>query len=212
MAQASVTDVADTLIQHLSKGYRQRTALADALVGSPPLLILDEPTAGLDPNQIRQVRALIRELGKDHTILLSTHILSEVESVCDRAIVIHKGRVVAQGSLQELGTGPAGRGAALLVRDPEHRAREILAQLQGVTLEEHAGDLAHHDAELTRLRLTLSEGADASETVEKAVSLLVAAGVRVRDARALGTSLEDTFAELTRDDRGAEAPKRAGVA
>src|SRR5262249_56627633 len=88
LAAASVEDVEDVVIGHLSKGYRQRVALADALVASPPILILDEPTAGLDPNQIRDVRALIRRLGKDHTVLVSTHILSEVEATCTRALVI----------------------------------------------------------------------------------------------------------------------------
>ncbi|MCE7893748.1 MAG: ATP-binding cassette domain-containing protein, partial [Sorangiineae bacterium PRO1] len=102
MSLAVVTEMADTVIGHLSKGYRQRVGLADALVANPPLLILDEPTAGLDPNQIREVRRLIRELGESHTILLSTHILSEVESTCDRAIVIARGRLVAEGSIDEL--------------------------------------------------------------------------------------------------------------
>jgi ABC-2 type transport system ATP-binding protein len=102
MEQAAVQDYADSLIAHLSKGYRQRVGLADALVSNPPLLILDEPTAGLDPNQIREVRKLIRDLGENHTILLSTHILSEVETTCDRAIVINRGRLVAKGSITEL--------------------------------------------------------------------------------------------------------------
>ena len=96
MQQSKVTDVADKLIGHLSKGYRQRVGLADALVAQPPLLILDEPTAGLDPNQIREVRSLICELGREHTVLLSTHILTEVEATCDRALVISKGALVAK--------------------------------------------------------------------------------------------------------------------
>ena len=88
--------------------------LADALVSNPPLLILDEPTAGLDPNQIREVRKLIRDLGENHTILLSTHILSEVESTCDRAIVIDRGRSVAEGTIEELSSRQRcdARGAA----------------------------------------------------------------------------------------------------
>ena len=96
--RARLSDVADTTIGHLSKGYRQRVGLADALVADPPLLILDEPTAGLDPNQVREVRSLIKELADDHTVLLSTHILSEVEATCQRALVIDKGRLVAQGT------------------------------------------------------------------------------------------------------------------
>src|SRR5881227_671618 len=95
-------DVRRQLIGTLSKGYRQRVGLADALLADPPVLILDEPTAGLDPTQIRASRTLIRELGKEHTILLSTHILPEVEMTCDSVIIIHRGRVAASSSLAEL--------------------------------------------------------------------------------------------------------------
>src|SRR5438132_11976123 len=89
------------LIGTLSKGYRQRVGLADALLAEPPVLILDEPTAGLDPTQIRAARTLIRELGREHTILLSTHILPEVEMTCDSVIIIHRGRVAASGSVAD---------------------------------------------------------------------------------------------------------------
>jgi ABC-2 type transport system ATP-binding protein len=94
--QCGLKEVEKKIIGHLSKGYRQRVGLADALVHDPDLLILDEPTIGLDPHQIRQVRELIRNLGRQHTILLSTHILPEVEMTCNRVIIIHKGRIVAQ--------------------------------------------------------------------------------------------------------------------
>jgi len=95
-------DVRRQLIGTLSKGYRQRVGLADALLADPPVLILDEPTAGLDPTQIRETRKLIRELGAQHTMLLSTHILSEVEMTCDTVIIIDKGQVAEQGSLAEV--------------------------------------------------------------------------------------------------------------
>jgi ABC-2 type transport system ATP-binding protein len=95
-------DVRRQLIGTLSKGYRQRVGLADVLLNNPPVLILDEPTAGLDPGQIRETRKLIRELGQEHTILLSTHILSEVEVTCDQAIIINRGQVVAAGRLVDL--------------------------------------------------------------------------------------------------------------
>jgi ABC-2 type transport system ATP-binding protein len=97
-----LNDVRRQLIGTLSKGYRQRVGLADALLHDPPVLILDEPTAGLDPSQIRETRGLIRDLGEQHTVLLSTHILSEVEMTCDRAIIINRGRVAAAGRLDEL--------------------------------------------------------------------------------------------------------------
>jgi ABC-2 type transport system ATP-binding protein len=95
-------DVRRQLVGTLSKGYRQRVGLADALLHNPPVLILDEPTAGLDPTQIRETRGLIRELGNEHTVLLSTHILSEVEMTCDQAIIINRGRIAAAGKLADL--------------------------------------------------------------------------------------------------------------
>ncbi|HZY90930.1 MAG TPA: ATP-binding cassette domain-containing protein, partial [Gemmataceae bacterium] len=97
-----LSDVRRQLIGTLSKGYRQRVGLADVLLHNPPVLILDEPTAGLDPGQIRETRKLIRELGREHTILLSTHILSEVEVTCDQAIIINRGQVAAAGRLEDL--------------------------------------------------------------------------------------------------------------
>src|SRR5436190_14604450 len=97
-----LTDVRRQIIGTLSKGYRQRVGLADALLADPPVLILDEPTAGLDPAQIISTRKLIRELGREHTILLSTHILPEVEATCDSVIIIHNGRVVASSALGDL--------------------------------------------------------------------------------------------------------------
>ncbi len=97
-----LTDVRRQLIGTLSKGYRQRVGLADALLADPPVLILDEPTAGLDPAQIRETRKLIRELGTQHTMLLSTHILSEVEMTCDSVVVIYQGRVVEDGTLADV--------------------------------------------------------------------------------------------------------------
>jgi ABC-2 type transport system ATP-binding protein len=97
-----LSDVRRQLVGTLSRGYRQRVGLADALLHNPPVLILDEPTAGLDPTQIRETRTLIRELGQEHTILLSTHILSEVEVTCDQAIIINRGQVAAAGRLADL--------------------------------------------------------------------------------------------------------------
>jgi ABC-2 type transport system ATP-binding protein len=97
-----LSEVRRQLIGTLSKGFRQRVGLADAILHDPPVLILDEPTAGLDPSQIRETRQLIRDLGQHHTVLLSTHILSEVEMTCEQAIIINRGRVAAQGRLEDL--------------------------------------------------------------------------------------------------------------
>ncbi|GMV14797.1 MAG: gliding motility-associated ABC transporter ATP-binding subunit GldA [Polyangiaceae bacterium] len=203
MSLAVVTEMADTVIGHLSKGYRQRVGLADALVANPPLLILDEPTAGLDPNQIREVRRLIRELGESHTILLSTHILSEVESTCDRAIVIARGRLVAEGSIDELRARRRADGAVVTVRGDRARAVSLLEALPGVRrVKARKGD----DAELSRVTLTLAKGeSNVGAVLEAAVGALCAAGLGVREAGPSRATLEDVFAELTRDEADAEA-------
>src|SRR5260370_38296043 len=102
MHKAGTLEVAHKRIDHLSKGYRQRVGIADAIVAKPPIVVLDEPTAGLDPNQIRQARALIRELGREHTVVLSTPILSEVEACPTRVLLIHRGKLVAQGATSDI--------------------------------------------------------------------------------------------------------------
>lgn len=102
LTSCGLKEVQKRLIKHLSKGYKQRVGLAQALIGDPKLLILDEPTVGLDPRQVREIRGLIQELGQEKTILLSTHILSEVELICKRVIIINQGRILADGSLEEL--------------------------------------------------------------------------------------------------------------
>ncbi|HEX7670237.1 MAG TPA: ABC transporter ATP-binding protein [Polyangiaceae bacterium] len=205
MEAARVADMGETLILHLSKGYRQRVGLADALVANPPLLILDEPTAGLDPNQIREVRDLIRGLGENHTILLSTHILPEVESTCDRAIVIDRGKVVAEGTIDELRARRAAGGATLLVSgagsggtdEGSARVASVLEGLPGV------GRVSTTNAPHGLVRVDLVFGsaeptntADGS-TLERAVQALVTAGLGVREATLARATLEDVFAELT---------------
>lgn len=102
LERCGLTDMSKRMIGNLSKGYRQRVGLAQALLGNPPVLILDEPTAGLDPKQIIEIRELIKSLRGDHTVLLSTHILPEVEMVCDRVIIVHRGRVVSQERLDAI--------------------------------------------------------------------------------------------------------------
>lgn len=196
---AAIGDVADTLIGHLSKGYRQRVGLADALLGKPPLLILDEPTSGLDPNQIRDVRTVIRDLRKEHTILLSTHILSEVETTCDRAIVINRGVVVAEGSLDELRARRASRAVRLVLRDADGRAEGLLTALPSlerlhVTLRD--GDLLQLDVHFK------SDAGEIGTELEQLLGMLITHGIGVREARPLKATLEDVFAQLTQPEAG----------
>jgi ABC-2 type transport system ATP-binding protein len=189
LEDARAADVADVLVGHLSKGYRQRVGLADALVASPPILILDEPTAGLDPNQIREVRDLVRRLGRDHTILLSTHILSEVEATCTRALVIARGRLVAEGSIDAI---RARRGASVVrvtVRGDLERARAAAGEVPGAVRVVDEGEGA--------LAVELAAGADEGAAAEAVVRALVGADVGVRSVNARSASLEEVFSELT---------------
>ena len=123
-------DVGDRIIKHLSKGYRQRVGFAQALLGYPPVLILDEPTVGLDPAQIIEMRSLIRELGKKHTIILSSHVLSEIEAVCDKIIIIDHGKIASQGKISEL-TG-SGKGTRMIRIQAEGREQSIYSVLKNI--------------------------------------------------------------------------------
>lgn len=204
LERANLQDVSETTVGHLSKGFRQRVGLADALVADPPLLILDEPTAGLDPNQVREVRALIKELATDHTVLLSTHILSEVEATCQRALVIDRGRLVAQGTLAELSRGRRSTTLLLVVRDAERRATGILGEQTGVAEVEALEGVALADG-YVRLRVTLSEGVAALDAGQQLLRTLITANVDVASLTPETATLEQVFAELTRDD-DTEAP------
>jgi gliding motility-associated transport system ATP-binding protein len=213
--KAGVGEVLRVLCGALSRGFRQRVSLADALLGNPPLLILDEPTAGLDPNQIHSVRQVIRDLGANHTVLLSTHILSEVESTCSRALVIDRGVLVAQGSIAELRRRRGQQRAIVTVFDVRQQALGLMLASEhvlGVTpigsrpsLVPLAADTAGaesglgHD-EIVSLLVSFEAGADANTCLEEVVALLVKAGIRVREARLKQSSLEDVFRQLTGAD------------
>jgi len=202
MREARVDDFEEVMIGHLSKGYRQRVGLADALVASPPLLILDEPTAGLDPNQIREVRALIQKLGKDRTVLVSTHILSEVEATCSRAVVINRGRLVAEGSIDDVRAMRRPSGVRFVVRGDGERALAILKTVPGArraTVE--PGD-PNGDAETLAITVDLAAKGDPSRLAEEAVARLVGAGLAVREVTVCKASLEQVFAELTESPLG----------
>jgi len=138
--RVGIEDVFGRKIGNLSRGYRQRVGLAQALLGSPPILILDEPTVGLDPRQITDIRNLIKELGKEHTVILSSHILSEVQAICPRVAVIHQGHIIADGSPHTLAHSMAG-GNRLYARidGPKEPVRRMLEQIAGVEKVEELG-------------------------------------------------------------------------
>ncbi len=128
-----IEDVTGRIIQHLSKGYRQRVGLAQALLGDPPVLILDEPSVGLDPTQIIEMRKLIRDLGEKHTVILSSHVLTEIQAVCDKIIIIHNGRIAASGKTDDLtGTGRGTTMVRLVTEGREQTAYAAIKNIDGV--------------------------------------------------------------------------------
>lgn len=135
-----ITHVYDRLIKNLSKGYKQRVGIAQAMLGNPEVLILDEPTVGLDPNQIIEIRNLIKKLGEKHTVILSSHILTEVQAVCDRIIVISGGRLVADGTAEELSNILSNDHKIILRADgPEKEIQSLIGKINGVEKIEFTG-------------------------------------------------------------------------
>jgi ABC-2 type transport system ATP-binding protein len=191
------------IIEQLSKGYRQRVGLAEALVHDPPILVLDEPTIGLDPNQIRQVRSMITSLGRERTIILSSHILPEVEQVCGRILIIDRGRIVAQDTPEALRRSLEGGGRLQLeLRATTHDGsplgeggvREELAGLPGVSSVE-----IERSASSLRARLALDRGADLRE---EAFCLAVARGWTLLELSQKAMTLEEIFVNLTTRESG----------
>ena len=197
MDRAGVSHMAGTVIGHLSKGYRQRVALADALVSDPPLLILDEPTAGLDPNQIREVRSLIKDLGSERTVLLSSHILSEVEATCERAIVIDRGRLVAEGRIEELRARQSSSTLSVRVRDPNAGAEAAMEGISGLSLREVSADIEGRRT----LRVALAENLNREAAIEALVRALTEAGIGIHALVPEQASLEQVFSELTAHEK-----------
>jgi gliding motility-associated transport system ATP-binding protein len=196
MHKAGVVDVAHKRIGHLSKGYRQRVGLADAIVAKPPIVVLDEPTAGLDPNQIREARALVRELGREHTVVLSTHILGEVETCATRVLLIHRGKVVAEGPTDQIRGLRGAAAIELALRGDAQVAESLLRAIDGVSGASNAGS----GGGVSRLRVTFANELTHDEravATERCVAALVRADLGVREVRAAGGSLEDVFAALT---------------
>jgi ABC-2 type transport system ATP-binding protein len=181
---------ANSYISSLSKGMRQRMGLAQALVHHPEVLILDEPTIGLDPAQVVEVRNLIREIGKQRTVLLSTHILSEAQQICDRVLIINKGKIIAEDTPQNLQSRLVGsERASVRVRGDGDGLAKVIQKVKGVRNV--------HAESTGALEFQFAPGQDVRPEVAKAV---VAAGYDLLELRPVGMSLEEIFLELTRDD------------
>jgi len=190
--QVHIDDVKKRLIKNLSKGYRQRVGLAQALLGSPPVLILDEPTIGLDPKQIIEMRSLILELGRQHTIVLSSHILSEIQAVCKRIIIIHQGKLVADGTPEDISRSLSGAGGLnIRVAGQYSEICDALSALPCVRKVE-AGD--HQEAGAFDFSL---EPADESDIRGDVFRALAEKGWPLLAMRSSALSLEEIFLRLT---------------
>src|SRR5258706_2208584 len=198
MEQCGLTDVHRKIIGHLSKGYQQRVALADALIHEPELIILDEPTIGLDPNQIRAVRQLIKDLGQNHTVLISSHILPEVEMTCSRVLILHQGRILAADTTENLQSLMTDRGQVVA---------EIAAPMPDLKLcWEQMADVEQFDlspAEGNYVRSALIPR-DAVDLRPQVFSIVTLQGWPLRELTRSRHSLEDIFVQLTRPDKEEE--------
>jgi len=199
MELVKITHVQHRLIRNLSKGYRQRVGLAQALVGAPEVLILDEPTVGLDPKQIIEIRKLIKALGKNHTIILSSHILPEVSAVCERVVIINKGRIVAVDTPENLSKNLADfTKFRITIAGPEKKVRELIQQVYGVKYLEVQG--AGKEDEFSYI-----VEADKEVDVRKPIfHKLAQAGYPILELRSLGLSLEEIFLQLTTEEKNEE--------
>lgn len=189
MERCGLTSNGNRLIQNLSKGFRQRVGLAQALIGNPPVLILDEPTVGLDPKQIIEIREMIKELAQDHTVLLSTHILPEVAMVCRRAVIIHDGRIVAQDTVEHMAVGESG--LEIVVDKDFEKALKALRAIPNV------GDVT--DMGSGRFALPSSQDHDLAVEITKR---LVEAGIGVKRLETTRRTLEEVFIEAISQDTG----------
>lgn len=198
-----IWDVGNRLIKNLSKGYRQRVGIAQALVGNPKVIIFDEPTVGLDPKQIIEIRNLIRGLGKDHTVILSTHILQEVQAVCDRIVIINKGRIVADEKTENITRViENNRRFNAKICGPQAQVLSTLKSLPGIA---YCEALAERDGDACTYMIESNPGVDIRK---KLFFTLAEQGWALIGLEALGLSLEDIFITVVNKSDADEGPGR----
>lgn len=196
MDMVKITDMKERLIKNLSKGYRQRVGLAQAILGYPEVIILDEPTVGLDPKQIIEIRDLIKSLKQKHTVILSSHILSEVRAVCDYVLIISHGKLVASDTPDNLERLAAGSNSLLMkVKGEKDTIQKGLETIEGVTGVEMSYD---SDEELWKTKLSVQENVDIREKVFYAMAK---ADCPIYEMQVKRVSLEDVFLELTEGEK-----------
>jgi len=186
-----LADVQDQLIRNLSRGYKQRVSMAGALVSNPKVIILDEPTVGLDPKQVTEIRALIKELGKDHTVILSSHILSEVSQICNRVIIINKGRIVAVDTPENLERRVTNENAIYVtVEDPENKMEKVKEKLENV---EEISLITENEDKTKKYMITAQQNIDLRKNV---FETFAKEGITIFEMKKLDATLEDAFMKL----------------
>lgn len=203
MKMVGITSMQERLIKNLSKGYRQRVGLAQAILGYPEIIILDEPTVGLDPKQIIEIRELIRELAKNHTIILSSHILSEVSEVCDYILIINNGKLVASDTTDNLEKMTMGSNTLeLAVKGEKERLKNILDQMEEIREIEW---VKSENPDVVSLKITTDENTDIRE---KIFYKMAEKHMPIMDMHSTRISLEDIFLELTDNSQKTPESKR----
>ena len=203
MSAVQIKQMSDRLIRNLSKGYRQRVGIAQALLGRPQVIILDEPTVGLDPIQIIEIRALIKELGKTHTVLLSSHILSEVQAVCEQVLILSKGRLVAFDAPEKLEKLLlSSGGVSFQVEAGKADAEALFAREEGLS----GWEVREADG-VCSVTAELADGQDAKAVCGRLTMAFAAKGLPVFEMRTKKANLEDVFLELTESGAAEDTPQ-----
>lgn len=196
MEKVMITNMKDRLIKNLSKGYKQRVEIAQTLIGNPDIIILDEPTVGLDPKQIIEIRTLIKRLGEDHTVLISSHILSEIGAVCDHVVIINKGHLVVSDSTENLEKLFKGQDILCLSAQGElEKIQNILREFPALSI---ADMKEAEEAETYRFQLKVQDQADYRKQL---FFRFAEAGIPLLEISRAGMSLEDIFLEITEEGR-----------
>jgi len=197
MELTKIADVKKRLINNLSKGYKQRVGIAQALIGDPEVLILDEPTAGLDPKQIIEIRNLIKELGKNHTIILSSHILPEVNAVCERVVIINKGEIVAIDAPEKLSSSLAGSTKVeAKIEGPSDKVLKAIMEVEGVKNVVKTGEEQQDSIEY------IIESEPSTDVRRMLFFKMAENKFPIIEIKMLGLSLEEVFLQLTTTEKG----------
>ena len=201
VAMVKISDVYDRLIGNLSKGYKQRVGIAQALVGNPSILILDEPTVGLDPNQIIEIRRLIKSLSKNHSIIISSHILSEIQEIADRVVIIHHGKIAAVDTISDLSKRLSGQSKILLTfRGPIKEAITKIRTVRGIA----SAVSRVADSKYSQIEITIAAN-DTAETRVAIFELMAREGWPILEMRSMDPSLEEVFLSITSGKGGVKS-------